>query len=108
MYSIAGVALAQIRFAKALAARGHKVDLIVGYVEPNLVFPAVEGVNVQILWGSPAVRRMLLPLLKYLRTVVRPMWSFSAEDHLTAMETIAAIACGSRVEDQRLIENFAD
>ena len=30
VYGIAGVPLAQIRFAKALAARGHNVDLIVG------------------------------------------------------------------------------
>ena len=34
-FTIAGVPLAQQRFARALAAQGHDVDLIIGYIEPG-------------------------------------------------------------------------
>ena len=33
LYALAGVPLAQIRFARALADKGHDVDLIIGYVD---------------------------------------------------------------------------
>ncbi len=62
-----GVALAQIRFARALADKGHEVDLVVGYVEPQYEFPGASGVNVH-LWNQPKVRGMLLPLMRHLRS----------------------------------------
>ena len=39
-YAITGVPLAQARLASALAARGHEVDLIIGYVAESL--PVLE------------------------------------------------------------------
>ena len=53
VYAMAGVPLAQIRFARALAKRGHIVDLIVGYVSPKYSFPEVSGV--MLLFGTDHV-----------------------------------------------------
>jgi glycosyltransferase involved in cell wall biosynthesis len=96
VYGIAGVPLAQIRFAKALAARGHNVDLIVGHVPPHLTFPEVGGVNV-IIMNRTHVRGMLFPLWQYLR-MAKPDVVFSAEDHLNAVVLFAAIAAGSKAK----------
>lgn len=96
VYAIAGVPLAQIRFAKALAARGHDVELIIGYVPPHLTLPAMAAVNVRIL-GCSNVRKMLIPLWRYFRSAV-PEVVFSAEDHQTAIVLIAAIASGSKAK----------
>ena len=87
-FAIAGVPLAQIRFARALASRGHQVTLLVGYVEPDFKFPAVSGLTVRIL-NTPKVRNMLLPLVRYLRSE-NPDVVFSAEDHLNTLILICA------------------
>ena len=34
-FAIAGVPLAQLRFARALADMGHDVDLVIGFVDPQ-------------------------------------------------------------------------
>ena len=60
-FAVSGVALAQIRFATALANRGHQVSLLVGYVDPEFQFPDVPGVRV-IVWHRKKVRNMLVPL----------------------------------------------
>ena len=49
LYAIAGVPLAQLRFARALAAIGHDVDLVIGRIDPRYPFPAVTGVTVREL-----------------------------------------------------------
>lgn len=96
LYAIAGVPLAQIRFSRALAEKGHDVDLVIGYVAPHYQLPDVVGVNV-IVWNRPQVRQMLVPLWEYLRTV-KPDVVFSAEDHLTVIVLLASILSGSKAK----------
>ena len=93
LYAIAGVPLAQLRLARALAAKGHNVDLIFGRIDPQYDFPEVAGVNV-IKLNREKVRGMLFPLRQYLRTT-RPDVVFSAEDHLNSVVLLAAITSGS-------------
>lgn len=87
-FAIAGVPLAQIRFAQALAKRGHQVTLLVGYVDPDFQLSAITGLKVLIL-DTPKVRSMLLPMVRYLSTE-KPEVVFSAEDHLNTLILIAA------------------
>lgn len=96
LFSIAGVPLAQLRFARALADRGYDVDLVIGHVSQNYQLPEVSGFNVLEL-GRSNVRSMFLPLVKYLRTT-KPDVVFSAEDHLNAVVLFAAIAAGSKAK----------
>lgn len=95
-FSIAGVPLAQVRFARALASTGHQVDLVIGYVLPGLTAPECPGVNL-ITLGQPKVRGMLLPVWRYLRSA-KPDVIFSAEDHLNAMVMLAAILARSKAK----------
>lgn len=95
-YSIAGVALAQLRFARALASAGHDVDLIIAHVNYGLTVPDLPGVNM-ILWDYPQVRSLLLPLRRYLRTA-RPDVVFAAEDHLTTILLASAVLARSKVK----------
>jgi glycosyltransferase involved in cell wall biosynthesis len=97
VYSRTGVPLAQSRFARALAEKGHDVDFIVGGIDvryPDTEYPRIPGVNV-IALGQTKVRNMLLPLCSYLRKV-RPDVVFSAEDHFNGVFLLAAIVTGSR------------
>ena len=96
LFAIAGVPLAQLRFARALADKGHEVDLIIGHIDPAYQLPQVVGFNVLDLHRRN-VRGMLLPLAKYLRSA-KPDVVFSAEDHLNAVVLIAALAAGSRAK----------
>jgi len=96
LFAIAGVPLAQIRFARALAARGHDVDLVIGYVDPKYELPDLPEVNV-IRWGHQFVRKMLLPFSAYLRRV-KPDIVFSAEDHLNSIVLLAAILTRSKAK----------
>lgn len=95
-YSITGVPLAQLRFARALATKGHDVDLIIGRVDPECAVPDVNGVNV-IELKRRQVKWMLLPLRKYFRQK-KPDVVFSAEDHLTIIVLVAAILSGSKAK----------
>lgn len=95
-FSISGVPLAQVRFARALAARGHEVDLLVGAIQSGATMPAVAGVRVVVL-GRGRVARMLGPLVRHLRTA-RPDVVFTAEDHLTAITLVAAALARSRAK----------
>ncbi len=95
-FAIAGVPLAQLRFARALAHIGHDVDLVVGFVDPLYKLPPVETVNV-VQWQEPHVRGMFLPFCKYLQAV-KPDVVFSAEDHLNAIVLLAAIAVCSKAK----------
>ncbi|MBI1920098.1 MAG: glycosyltransferase [Geobacter sp.] len=95
-FAIAGVPLAQIRFARAFADKGHEVDLVVGYVDPLYKFPYVDNVKVH-LWRQPKVRRMMPGLIRYLRAE-KPDVVFSAEDHLNSVVLLAAIVSGSKAK----------
>jgi glycosyltransferase involved in cell wall biosynthesis len=102
-FGISGVPLAQMRFARALAKRGHEVELIYGMVNEDYVLPVLEGVTVLSLEKS-RVSQMLLPLARNFRET-RPELVFSAGDHLNVIVLLAAIlsrtktkiSCSSRV-----------
>lgn len=95
-FAIAGVPLAQIRFARALADHGHQVELVIGYIDPQYELPAVPGVSVLML-NRKNVRGMFFPLTRYLMTA-KPDVVFSAEDHLNTIVLLAAIASGSKAK----------
>lgn len=95
-FTISGVPLAQLRFARALAEAGHAVDLVVGYVPDGYAVPAVEGVRLLVL-DTPKVRAMVVPLWRYLRGE-RPDIVFAAEDHLTVLVLFTALLAGSRAK----------
>ena len=96
LYAIAGVPLAQIRFARALSSMRHEVDLVVGHILPQYELPHIEGVNVLVI-ERPNVREMLFPLMRYLRDK-KPDVVFSAEDHLNTIVLLAAILSGSKAK----------
>jgi glycosyltransferase involved in cell wall biosynthesis len=87
-FALTGVPLAQIRFARALARRGHKVKLIIGFVDPAYKLPRYVDIEIEV-WGLPKVRSMLMPMVRYLQTE-KPDVVFSAEDHLNTITLIAA------------------
>ena len=89
VFGVAGVPLAQIRFAKALLKQGHEVHLIFGFVDARFTIPAIDGVKVEI-WQHRKVRAILFPLICYLRQE-NPDVIFSAEDHLNCITLLAAI-----------------
>ena len=93
-FAISGVPLAQHRFARALAAAGHQVDLVIGRVDAHLVVPSSPGVTV-IALNVPQVRHMAVPLWRYIRSA-KPEIIFSAEDHLNTLVTFLAVAARSR------------
>jgi len=96
LYTIAGVPLAQLRFARVLASKGHEVDLVIGRIDPQHKLPEVAGVNVLVLNRSH-VRGMFFFLWKYL-WVGSPDVVFSAEDHLNTVVLLAAICAGSKAK----------
>lgn len=96
-YAKAGVPLAQIRMAQALADRGHRVDLLVGHVpadSPAQELAQLRGVNVVVL-GRRRVSAMIPPLMKYFRRE-RPDLVFSAQDHLNTAVLVCAILTGAK------------
>jgi glycosyltransferase involved in cell wall biosynthesis len=86
-FAITGVPLAQVRFARALAARGHHVTQIVGWVNEGYQFPETPGLDLRIL-HKPKVRQMLWPMVQYMRQE-KPDIIFSAEDHLNTILLLA-------------------
>ncbi len=92
LYAIAGVPLAQLRFARTLASRGHEVELVFGSVVSEFKLPEATGFSVIDL-GCKNVRSMFFPLIRHFRKS-RPQVVFSAEDHLNAVVIMSAIASG--------------
>ena len=92
-FAITGVPLAQMRMASSLAARGHKVDLVIGFVADGLTVPTLDGVSLIIL-DKPKARNLLPPLIRYLRKE-KPDVIFTAEDHLNAIVIASAVLSGS-------------
>lgn len=95
-YTISGVSLAQWRFAAALAAAGHDVDLMIGRGDANLAIPPAPGVRILIV-GSEQTRGMFGRIVQYLRAE-KPDVVFSAEDHLNTLVLLAAIITRSRAK----------
>jgi glycosyltransferase involved in cell wall biosynthesis len=102
-FSLAGVPLAQIRFAKALSSLGHDVVLLIGYVNKGYELPTINGVEVQVL-RKERVISMATSIVFHLKKS-KPDIVFSAEDHLNVIVLMAAffvkskakISCSSRV-----------
>ncbi len=94
--SIAGVPLAQIRFARALERRGHDVTLLVGWIDPAFTVPELNGVVIEEL-GIRKVRAMIGPLCAHFRQK-NPDVVFSAEDHLNCIVLLAAIVTRSKAK----------
>jgi glycosyltransferase involved in cell wall biosynthesis len=92
VYALAGVPLAQIRFARALSSRGHNVNLIIGHVPSEYNFEPPENIKTTIL-EQKKVRGCFWPLLRYL-WIEKPEVVFSAEDHLNITVLIAALLVG--------------
>ncbi|MBT9099547.1 glycosyltransferase [Methylovulum psychrotolerans] len=95
-YSYSGVPLAQLRLAKAFARRGFEVDFVIGYVDSEFKLP--DGLNFEVLnLGQPRTYKLLPRIMAFLRST-QPDIIFSAEDHLNAIVTTAAILTGSRAK----------
>jgi len=102
-FTIAGVPLAQQRFARALAAQGYDVDLIIGYIEPGNELQKLKDINIIDL-NKTSAKKMFWPLVKYF-FIQKPQVVFSAEDHLNIIVLLASIfslskakiSCSSRV-----------
>jgi glycosyltransferase involved in cell wall biosynthesis len=95
-FSFTGVPLTQIRFARALAARGHDVDLVFGHADPAVRLPDHGGARLVVL-GRTTASGMLLPLCRYLRQA-RPDVIFSSQDNLNGVVLLAAILTGSKAK----------
>jgi glycosyltransferase involved in cell wall biosynthesis len=96
VFSLAGVPLAQIRFARALARRGHEVELVIGNIDQSHPFPSAPEIKVTHLRKTNA-RAMLLPMIKLFKET-KPDVVFSAEDHLNAFVLLAAILSGTKAK----------
>lgn len=96
VFALSGVPLAQIRFARALAKRGHQVELIIGNIHPDYPFPETPEITIRHLEKRNA-RAMLLPLIRIFRET-KPDVVFSAEDHLNAFVLLAAILSGTKAK----------
>jgi glycosyltransferase involved in cell wall biosynthesis len=91
-YAVTGVPIAQIRLARSLADKGHKVDLLIGQLDTEYELPEALHINVIVLHRRNA-RGMLLPLWRYFRRV-NPDIVFSAEDNLNGIVLLGAITSG--------------
>lgn len=96
LFALSGVPLAQLKFARALAAAGYDVDLIIGHINQGYQLPNLPGMNV-IVWDVPRVVHMMFPLVRYLKKA-RPEAVFSAEDHLNGIVLLAALVAGSKAK----------
>jgi len=95
-YGLSGVPLAQLRFARALARKGHNVDYIVGYVNKGNTIPKIPNVQTIVL-NKLRVSNMVFLLIKYLRNE-KPDIIFTAGDHLNDIVALAAIFARSNVK----------
>ena len=96
-FSISGVPLAQIRFARSLADKGFDVDLIIGHIPKKNKLPPLPNLNKIIVTKNNKVKFMLVPIMKYL-VLNKPKIIFSAEDHLNIIVIFAAILTFSSVK----------
>lgn len=96
LFSLAGVPLAQVRFARALANRGHDVTLVIGNIDSSYPFPDCPEITIRNL-NLPNARRMLWPLVKMFKQQ-QPDVAFSAEDHLNVIVLLAAIISGTKAK----------
>ena len=96
-FSISGVPLAQVRFARSLADKGFTVDLIIGHMPKKIKLPPLPKLNKIIVTKNNKVKFMLIPIMKYL-ILNKPKIIFSAEDHLNIIVIFAALLTLSNVK----------
>ncbi len=96
LFSLAGVPLAQVRFARALARRGHEVELVIGNIDASHPFPSAPEIKVTHL-NKKNARAMLFPMITLFKKI-KPDVVFSAEDHLNAFVLLAAILSGTKAK----------
>jgi glycosyltransferase involved in cell wall biosynthesis len=102
-YGLSGVPLAQMRFARALSAEGHNVELIYGAVNQGHTLPVSDLFKISTL-NKLRVSKMFYFLVQYFKNN-SPDIVFSAGDHLNVVVLSAAIfsrskakiSCSSRV-----------
>jgi glycosyltransferase involved in cell wall biosynthesis len=92
---LAGVPLAQLRFARALKKRGHSVEFIIGRKDPKFKYEKLPGVIFNIL-NVRSTKSMLPGIMKNIKNK-NPDIIFSAEDHMTIWVLIAVILLNSRI-----------
>ena len=95
-YSHSGVPLAQIRLAKAFLRRDYKVEFVIGYVPDGLKVPTIDGAIVKNL-DIPRTFRLFPSIVAYIKNF-KPDVIFTAEDHLNAIVTLAAVVAGSKAK----------
>lgn len=95
-FTIAGVPLAQLRLARAIAERGHEVELVIGWINQGYTAPVIDGVKVRV-FNMRRVIGMVIPLTRYLMEY-NPNVVFSAEDHLNVVVLLAALISRSRAK----------
>lgn len=95
-FSFTGVPLTQIRFARALATRGHDVDLVFGHVPSNTTLPDFGAAKLIVL-DRISASSMLVPFCRYLRRTT-PDAIFSSQDNLNGFVLLAAILTRSRAK----------
>lgn len=93
-FSFTGVPLTQIRFARALAARGYAVDLVFGRIDEGVSLPDRGGARLLVL-GRSTASGMLVPFCGYLKSA-KPDVIFSSQDNLNGVVLLAAILTGSK------------
>lgn len=94
--NIAGVPLAQMRFAKALKRNGHNVKLIVGHKDPNYMLDNHSELDIKIL-NKNKVSKMMLQTMKEIKNY-KPEIIFTAEDHMTLTTLILLIIMRSKAK----------
>jgi len=94
VFSIAGVPLAQHRFARALAEKNHKVDLIIGFLPSEISPETIPGANILIL-NKNSVLKMFFALISIFRKKKYDV-IFSAEDHLNIVVIFAKLFSRSK------------
>lgn len=94
VFTIAGVPLAQYRFARALKSQGHSVELVIGHLPTNLSPEQIPGLKINIL-NKKSVIKMFIPLCKMFHKNEYDL-IFSAEDHLNVIVLLAAILTKSK------------
>jgi len=92
--NLAGVPLAQLRFARALKKRGHNVEFIIGNQDKEFAYQEIPEVNFNIL-NVQSSKGMLPGIMKHIKNK-KPDIIFSAEDHMTIWVLIAVILLNSK------------
>ena len=92
--NLAGVPLAQLRFARALKKRGHHVEFIIGKKDSSFSYQEIPGVTFNIL--NVHTSKRMVPGIIGLIKKKDPDIIFSAEDHMTIWVLIAVILLNSK------------